>query len=280
MRILVTGKGGKGGSWRIRGEQLGNAINAKVVSQAELGDCKAADRIVIVKRIPSKVLAAVQAAGGRWIWDTVDAWPQPEGNSWDRVTAVGWLQGIISETRPTAIVFPTTRMLEDSQWSGPSIVLPHHAWPKYQRNEVRKVPYIVAYEGGKQYLGAWRPALEQACIDRGWVFCANDDMTRADIGIALRDCEGYPAAAWKSNVKLANLQALGVPAICSPEEGYKEFCSGAEIFANDPTDLPDILDGLRPLDVRREIANHMYAAAPRLEVVAERYRKWLGQLSF
>jgi hypothetical protein len=269
--ILVTGKG-TSGSWRVRGEQLGAAIGARVKPRAS--DLRGFDAVVVVKRVSAETLAAIRSSGVRFIYDIVDAWPQPEGNSWSEDRAITWLRGELKRLQPSTVVFTTSAMREDSGWEGPSLVLPHHAWPRYSRNPERPVE-IVGYEGGARYLGAWRAHVERECRKRGWRFQVNGDMRRCDIGIALREDAGHPARRWKSNCKLANLQALGVPAVCSPECGYLEFGSGAELYAEDPADLAMALDICADAQHRKQAAAVMHQATPTLKRVAEQYRSWL-----
>lgn len=275
MRILITGKGGKSGSWRIRGEQLGEAIGAEVFAQAEMAEVRSANIVVVVKRTPPRLIQTIRSAGKRWVLDLVDGWPQPEGNAWPEATARRWLQQRLHELAPTGVVFPTTRMLEDSGWQGPAIVLPHHAWPKYQAAPVAETVHRVGYEGAEAYLGRWRGLLEAECSRRGWEFVVNGDLANCQIGVALRDVTGYPAGAWKANTKLANLQALGLPALVSPEQGYREFGSEAQIELVWPEHLAPALDCLADSTVRERLSVIAQAAAPRLENVAHDYRRWL-----
>lgn len=275
MRILVTGKGGKAGSWRIRGEQLGEAIGAEVFPQAEMAEIRSADLVVVVKRTPAELVQKIRASGRRWVLDLVDGWPQPDGNAWPEKMARAWLQDRLDDLRPSAVVFPTTRMLEDSDWIGCHLVLPHHAWPKYQARPVAEKVTRVGYEGAEAYLGRWRRELERECAARGWEFVVNGDLASCQIGVALRDVAGYPAAAWKANTKLANLQALGLPALISPEQGYREFGSEAQIELVCPEHLPAALDCLAEFKVRQRLSGIAQAAAPRLEQVAHDYRRWL-----
>lgn len=272
MRILVTGNG-KSGSWRIRGEQLGNAIDATVWPNAKLPDIRRHDLTVVVKRVSSDLLSAL--ADRRWVLDFVDGWPQPHGNEWGRDQAVSWLCERIAHLRPTAIVFPTTRMLEDSGWEGPSLVLPHHAWPKYTRQPAAEAVTSVGYEGAPEYLGRWRKVLERECAARGWRFVVNGDLSDCQIGVALRDVGGYPAGAWKANTKLANLQALGIPAIISPEQSYREFGSEAQIEAIIPEHIGPALDTLAGKAIRDRLGAIAHEATPTLQSVALTYREWL-----
>jgi len=276
-RIAVTGKG-TSGSWKVRGVQLGTAIEADVLPRHS--DFSGHDLVVAIKRIPPELVEALKRSKKPWVWDIVDAWPQPVGNSWSEIEAVMWLRAEIDRLKPAAIVFPNSQMLHDSLWSGPYLVLPHHAWPKYHPVKTRQMVHTVGYEGGDRYLGYWHQIIEWECKKRGWYFSFNGNMEDCDIGIALRCEQGYPAQHWKSNCKLANLQALAIPAICSPEKSYKEFGSGAESFVLAPEDLAKALDGLSAYQDRVLIGASMSRAAPRLEAVAKDYRRWLEQLNF
>ncbi len=280
MRILITGKGGKSGSWAIRGCQLGEAIGATVQPLASAGDIETAGLVVVVKRTPLELIERIRAAGKRWVFDMVDCWPQPAGNAWNEDQAAKWLRRQLGDLRPDAVVFPTETMLADSAWSGPAIVLPHHAWPKYLPDVFHAKVRRVGFEGGEQYLGKWRKVIEDQCKRRGWEFVINGDLASCQIGIALRDTPGYPAPAWKANTKLANLQALGIPALCSPERGYFETRSGAERWAENRHDVERCFDAWAYIGARKLAREAMLLAVPTLEKIAGRYRTWLHQLSF
>lgn len=278
MQILVTGKGGKAGSWAVRGSQLGAAMGAEVQPMAEHSDCLSASIIVVVKRTPAALMRNVMHSKRPWVWDIVDAWPQPAGNAWSQDQALHWLRGEIERLKPTGIVFPTLRMQADSGFKGHSIVLPHHAWPKYQPVSVRQSVRVVGYEGDERYLGRWRGILQSECDRRDWILQVNQDMQNADIGVALRDTSGYPSAAWKSNCKLANIQALGIPAVLSPEAGYKETSNGTEYWIDHPAQIVHAFDELSDADTRSLIAQAQIHSAPQLKEIAGVYRVWLRNL--
>jgi hypothetical protein len=275
MRILVTGKGGRAGSWQIRGEQLGRALGAEVAAPAGPSALARAQIVVVVKRVPDSLLRALRAAGKPWILDLVDGWPQPAGNDWPAALARSWLRDRLAALAPAGVVFPTARMAADSGWRGPALVLPHHAWPKYEPQPVADRILRVGYEGAPSYLGRWLEAAQAACAARGAELVINGDLASCQVGLALRDASGYPCGAWKANTKVANLQALGIPAIISPETSYLEFGSGREIIVETPAQLGEALDYLAPRRIREEIAAAGILAAPRLGAVAKRYREWL-----
>ncbi len=279
MHILITGNG-KAGSWKIRGEQLGAAIGAEICPNAGKRDLADAGLVIVVKRTPDTVLQHLNDLGKPWIYDAVDFWPQPYGNTWERIEAINWLRGMLAHLMPVGVVFSTKQMQLDAAWRGASLYLPHHARPGTQRVTVRRNVRAVAYEGAEHYLGRWRGIVEDECQRRGWRFLINpESLSKADIGVALRDRCGWPATAWKSNVKLANLQATGLPAICSLERGYEETANGTEWWAMNDADISVAFDHFAGYEVRRDIYERQIACAPTLETVSTAYAAWLAGFS-
>jgi glycosyltransferase involved in cell wall biosynthesis len=214
------------------------------------------------------------------VWDVVDAWPQPEGNHWSREQALDWLHGQVAAIRPLAVVAATRRMAEDLQPAAATVLaLPHHARPGLRPQALRGTVTRLGYEGSRKQLGRWREVLEAECTRRGWAFVMNPtSLADVDIVAALREAEGYPPRHWKSNVKLANAQACGVPIVCNRECGYLETASGGERWADDENELATALDSLTAADARRDAAVRLSSDAPTLEALARRYRAWLESL--
>lgn len=271
MKILVTGKGGKSGSFAIRGLQLGKAIGAKIEPMASLQTSQEADIIIVVKRTPDSVMENIYKSGTPWVFDIVDGWPQP--CTWQPMESIEWLHKRIHTLKPTAVVYGTSRMMADAEF--PGLVLPHHAWSKYSPIEVREKVSVVGYEGSMVHLGHWYNVIQAACNRRGWQFLINGDMSKADIGIALRGNGGYPAKYWKPGTKLANLHALGMPAICSPEAGCYEISAGSELWITRPEEIDGSLDYFESHKVRLGINRNAPIFAPRLETIAANYTEWL-----
>jgi hypothetical protein len=224
------------------------------------------------------------------VWDVVDAWPQPEGNNWEASQAMRWLSGMINEIRPAAMVAATAKMAEDiaTVFKGPVLWLPHHARPGLNPQPVRPHVRTIGYEGGFQYLGRWYDHITRWCGRHHVEFAARSEFTPAeyhslDIVLALRDFNGYPARNWKSNVKLANAQAAGLPCVVSHERGYLEMVTGAEKFVlgSDRHELLyQALDSLLPYDVRLVAQAQHAAHTVQLERIAKSYREWLWSLKF
>lgn len=277
MNVIVTGRGGSSGSWKIRGEQLGAAIGATVLPGAI--DIDPFDVAVVVKRTPGDLVARIHRAGVPLVYDIVDGWPQPEGNDWSREQCMAWLRSKVREVRPTAIVAATQAMAADCEEFGvPVLALPHHARPGLARTPIRPLKRV-GYEGGPQHLGRWRAFLDRECARRGWVFHVNPpSINDLDVVVALRERTGYAPTKWKSAVKMANAQASGTPMICASEAGYRECASGAEVFADAEAEVAAALDLLTPVEERRARADHMAVDSPTLEAAATAYKSWLAGL--
>lgn len=279
MEILVTGRG-TGGSWGIRGVQLGRAMGARVMPEAP--DVGGNDAAVLVKRYTPDLLARLHAArkyeGQRIVYDVVDAWPQSGGNSWDRERCLRWLRAAIALIQPDGIVAATQAMARDLAilTDVPVLYLPHHARPGLRRNPVRGQVRTVGYEGADHYITRWRGTIEHECMRRGWRFEMQPaELADVDIVLALRDDAGYAPRHWKSNVKSANAQGSGTPIVCCREAGYVECATGGEQWADTPEQLSTAFDVLEPLAARRNAAAKLLAATPHLQTIADTYSKWL-----
>lgn len=277
--ILVTGRG-TSGSWRIRGEQLGEAIGATVLPSAI--DVRGYRAAILVKRPSPGLVERLHRAGVPIVFDIVDAYPQPIGLTWDRAQCMAWLRAQVAEIRPVALVAATSAMAEDCAELGlPTLWLPHHSRPGMEINpgypDVRKI----GYEGGDHYLGRWLPLLEQECAHRGWRFIVNPPaLAGLDIVVALRDAGGYAARSWKSGVKLANAIGSRTPAIIGHEAGCLELAPAGMTPVDTPARLRDALDRLSIADERARMIAAFDRAAPALtlERVAQDYAEWIKGL--
>lgn len=280
MNLLVTGRGGSG-SWMCRGEQLGAAIRAKVKPFATFIDAQECDLAIVVKRVPPGVLQALRTAGRRWVYDIVDAYPQPEASTWTRAQAVRWVRSKIFELRPAAVIWPNARMREDCDTGIPGLVLPHHHRPALRLNPVRARVQVVGYEGAEHYLGPWADTLQSQCNSRGWRFVTNPRrLTDLDIVVAFRAGEwtGYVQRHWKSNVKLANAHGSGTPFVGQQECGYLETATGAEYWAENAGELRVALDWLEAQSTREQVRDRFVQAAFPVERAAEILTGWLRGL--
>lgn len=277
MKVLVTGRG-TSGSWAIRGEQLGRAIGADVIPQAL--DVGGYDLAVLVKRPHGDLVQRLRRMDVPIVWDVVDAYPQPAGNSWNQGQCMAWLAEQVAHIRPAGIVAATRAMADDcAQFGIPVLALPHHAWEGQGTCVIQREVRVIGYQGGGQYLGRWRPFLQAQCARRGWRWMENPPSVAAmDIVIAVRDADGYAPRRWKSNVKLANAQGCGTPFIGGREAGYLETASGGELWADTDREMVEALDALTSMAARVDASARLSAAKPKLPKIAQTYADWLRGL--
>src|SRR5262245_5426180 len=124
MKILIVG-GGKGGSWQIRGEQLGAALGARVTSTPTSDDLAWADIVVLVKRAALQWAPAVRAHGLPLVWDALDFWAQPMEHSADEFRARAKFRSLLNVIKPTVTLGATEHMTQACD----GVYLPHHSWP-------------------------------------------------------------------------------------------------------------------------------------------------------
>jgi hypothetical protein len=280
MKLLFTGNG-RAGSWFIRGEQIGHSLGATVNANAGPSDFRAHDLTICVKRVPLSRLQAMRASGRPWVWDVVDAYPQPESSAWSQDQAIAWARDQLNTLRPDGVIWPNERMRHDVGFDGPQCVIYHHYRPNIRRNPLRETVQTIGYEGSRRYLDAWLPNLSAECAKRGWRFVFNPtSLAELDIVLALRggEWDGYVSRHWKSNVKLANAHGSGTPFIGSPECGYAETASGAEYWARDLGGLRMAFDWLTPLRNRESVSERFLAKAYSIDEATKAYRGFLCAL--
>lgn len=276
MKVLVTGRGGAG-SWVVRGEQLGDAIGATVRPLAQ--DATGFDLALVVKRTPEPTLEAIRRAGIPWVWDIVDAYPQPISYGWERSEAISWVRQKLEALKPSAVIWPTERMREDCGTGLLGLVLPHHHRPRMPVNPIRPQIQVVGYEGSPAYLGRWGDDIRAECRKRGWRFEVNPRrLADLDVVLAFRDRGGYVSRHWKSNVKLANAHGSGTPFVGQPERGYLETASGAEYWAEDRKGLKRAFDWLLDQGTRETISDRFLQKAFTVEHAAAQLQGFLRGL--
>ena len=277
MNILVTGRG-TSGSWQVRGLQLGHAIGAIVQPQAN--SFKGVDLVVLVKRPTPDILNRIRQRGLPLVWDAVDAWPQPQGNSWTEQQAKDWLYREIDTIKPVAIVAATQQMADDINGM-PTLTLPHHGRTGQGMNPIREKIQRIGYEGSEKHLGRWSHDLAQECRKRGIEWVVNPQkLTDLDIVIAVREATGYAPMNWKSNVKLANAQITGTPCILAKEAGYVETASGGEMWADDMQSVSRAIDYLEPRTRRLAASSLLKSKDVTIQTIASKYKRWLSALNY
>ena len=280
MNLLFTGRG-TSGSWKIRGEQLGHALGARVQPMASLDDCRWADVIVVVKRVPAELLQRIRQSGRPWLYDIVDAYPQPLCASWGPSESKEWLKDHLAMLKPDSVIWPNQKMKDDHRGGG--AVLYHHHRPAIKVNPIRTRIKAIGYEGSASYINGWMPAIEKQCRRIGAEFVLNPgNLSEVDVVLALRDRNhaGYPQRFWKSNVKLANAHGSGTPFIGLPEPGYQETASGCEYWATTGEELETALNWLESQSAREQVSERFLASAISIDKIAGQYKSWIEALRF
>jgi len=260
-KVLVTGRGGAG-SWEIRGRQIGKAMGAVVKPNATLEDLRSVDVALVVKRAPDELLTNLRRSGVPWVYDIVDAYPQPECTAWSAEKSIRWLRNHIDRLNPNTTIFATERMRVDSSRDGVTVY--HHARPGQKINPIRESISTVGYEGSPQYIGKWAEAIKLPFV----VNPAN--LADVDVVIAVRDAQwyGYAQQHWKSNVKLANAHATGTPFIGLSECGYAETSTGGERLIGSSEQLDLALHMIASQAHRQQVAEMFVAATRTVEQAA------------
>lgn len=277
MNIVMTGRGGSG-SWEMRGAQLGAEIGAAV--RPKLTEFSPYDVAVVVKRTPTEVIDGIRAAKIPWVYDIVDAYPQPGSCSWDRNRCIAWVRETLVHLQPNAVIWPTKRMRDDCDpfQRVVSCVLPHHCRTNAAANPIRDKVRRVGYEGSPRYLDGWEPAIRAECARRDIEFHINPaQLSDCDVVVAFRGGEwaGYSTRHWKSHVKLANCHGTGTPFVGQQESGYAENASGCEYWAESIKEFRIALDWLDERQARQSIADRFRAHAFTLAQAGAELRRFL-----
>jgi len=278
MKVLVTGNRPTAGSWAIRADQLARPAGFRV--EPLTTDIRDAQVVVAVKRHNPELPSICRRAGVPLVWDIIDPWPQPIGNLWDEQTAKAWLYSELKRIRPRLVLASTKRMAADIKAFGfDAVCVYHHARPTKLREISDKVR-VVGYDGSSLQLGQWADIVRAQCAKRGWDFVTDGSRyAEFDIAIGLRGHQGYAPRHWKSNVKLANAQAAGIPFIGSPESGYLETrVPGCEKFVTDEQSLLMAFDALTPQSARARVAAWMHAVSDVVSVENIR-REYVGAIA-
>jgi len=275
MNVLMVGSGK--GSWAMRGQQLGAALGARVLSQPTEADLHWADVVVLIKRAGLQFCRDVQRIGKPIVWDALDFWKQPAENRLTEIEAVRRLNAEAAIVKP-ALTIGATQAMAQAVTASPAAYVPHHSWSGLVPTAPREHVSVVAYEGNPVYLGAWLPVLQKACAARGWMFAVNPpDLSKVDILVALREgpWDGWICREWKSGVKLVNALAAGRPVLTQASAAWREVQPVGSVIAGSG-DVSTALDLWADLEARRETARLSQTTAYTLSTVADSYRTILA----
>lgn len=264
MRIMFTGIGGSG-AWVMRGEQLAaTRLDWSAIANATRSDLSGVDAVVVVKHISERALAALRNWGGPIIYDPLDFWDQRASrfcktNPALQIESSEEARQVFAQDferiSPDLILCPTQAMNDDLSPLGyRTATLHHHFDPRLRSSEqdVRARPRVL-FHGKRGYIKAWEYTARLSCRLLGADFIMSDAPLPppADVMLAVRGGRhgNWLSRRWKSNVKAATAQRLGLPFVAWPEIAYRETHPGAHWFTS-------------PIQLHRAIANALAAARP------------------
>lgn len=274
MKLLIVGSEGKG-SWKMRGQQLGQALKARVVTKPASSDWAWADVVVLVKRAAFQYQRQVSALRVPVIWDALDFWDQPVENG---RSEAGLVQ-VVEETRSALGLDLVIGATEAMARAVGGAYLPHHCRLGLKPTPPRVKAEVVGYDGQRKYLGSWLTALESACAELGMQFVVNPpDLRAVDVLVSFRDgqWDGWACRQWKSGVKYVNAIVAGRPVLTQPSAAFDELAPVGQ-FVESTTDLVDALRAVTAQEVREQAyaMGQQRAASFQVEAIAARYAEIL-----
>lgn len=277
MNVLFVGTG-SGGSWEIRGKQIGRALGARVSSKPTENDWAWADLVVLVKHAAEQFGEEAARSRARIIWDVLDWWKQPEENALPISDTAFIIETWAHTINADALIGSTAQMAQDIG----GVYIPHHHRIGLSPAPVRWVARVVAYEGTKKYLGSWAKALQKDCTALGLEFVINPkDLGVADIVVAFRGekWDGPICRQWKSGVKIVNAIAAGRPIITQPSSAGVEIAPVGTVI-DDPLYLDGSLEQWLNPEIRQATAETCAKMAPAysLEAVCQQYRQLFNRV--
>ncbi|CAA0079103.1 Uncharacterised protein [BD1-7 clade bacterium] len=277
------------GAWQIRAQQISTCrTNWHCGSRVSWWMAKTCDIFVIVKKIRPKCLARIKATGKPIIYDVVDAWEQPSDSLkvTDAASALSLFEEKWRAITPDAAIFADRKMEEDlHSLVGLSTTIYHHSYPPLQPQPVRTTVKKIGYQGRDIFLADWQPILEEIAKENRVEFIINPErLEDLDIGIITRGGEynGYLEQHYKSNVKLANMMAVGLPCmIQSGSAAYHETWNDETSYFSSESELREkITQLIHSESLRRDLSDRLQNQASNfaLETIISKYEAFFGRV--
>ncbi|MBX3414322.1 MAG: hypothetical protein KF708_16665 [Pirellulales bacterium] len=289
VRVCFLGDG-VSGSWQMRAAQIAEmnpAWEALATKDLRAGDVARFDLFCIVKRFDAAKAEWLRSQGKAVVYDVVDPWKQPEdGEAHPTLNdAIAYFRRLLVPMPVDGVIFPNATMLGDLGQLVPNPVHLYHHHRVYQEPIiVCRQAQRVGYEGREDYLGPWAETTARVCERLGLEFVINPPaLGTLDIGLAVRGGRHgtLMAKRYKSNVKLANLFAAGLPAVAHAEESsYRETDDGNVRFFSDEASLEQAIAELLPYERRLAIHKAFLAHSRRFRVesIAQQYETYFLQV--
>jgi len=299
-RVLFLSKFPNGGSFIVRGKEVASQRPYwEALSPPPDGSIgpllEWCDLVCIIKRIraigaygtidqgfPVNHLDEVHKAGKPIVFDVVDWWGQGSGKNHGAIVhnaqdARELFSIVCDTTVPEACIFANQKMHDDLSLVSPLSTFIYHHHKPIDVVPLRKEVRTVGYEGQVRYLGEWEQRLRFVCGCLGLEFIVNPiDFTDMDIGVSVRggNASNYLSNNYKSNIKITNIMAAGIPVIAGDSEtSAHEVDNGTIGFFSTEDELQAAIERLLDYDERCRIrkANLETAESFSLSRIADRY---------
>jgi hypothetical protein len=282
---------GVSGSWQIRGKQIASARSGwRSIPYTRLrpADLDKYHIFCLVKRFKPDVAHEIRLHGKLVVYDTVDPWKQPDDGLVHTTpeAVLAYFRSFFKDMPCDGVIFANGAMMADLGHLAPyPTAIYHHARPGLRPAVVRTTARVLGYEGDERYLGEWSEACRRACRRHGLQFVVNpSSFYDLDIGLTAR---GGPHASlmarrYKSNVKLANLLAAGIPCLAHWEEqSIWETTNGRVCFFSNEAQLEAGIESLLDFDTRRAIHESfvLHSRQFTLDQIARLYEGYFAALA-
>lgn len=256
----------------MRGRQIADCrAEWRATAEPTRGDLLRADALVVIKDADEDVLRMARETGLPIIHDALDFWPQVKSSflppsraqRLDAAEDVGpTLFGRLTRLSPALILCATATMARDlAAFPAPKAVVRHHADPRLRpaASQVRAAAPRLLYFGKRRFLGEWAERISRVCRKLGAEFLSMDigggawtlpPPAAAMIAVRGGRDGSWISRRWKSNVKAATAQALGLPFVAWPEAAYLETAPESYWFEDEPTLTEAVSAAIAP-DARR-----------------------------
>jgi len=289
-RVFFLGTS-RAGSWEVRGRQIaacrsnwdcGRSINWWTLRRYDI--------FVVVKKAEQKHIEMIRRSGKPLVYDIIDSWKQP-GDSL-RVTDLNQARDFFAnawkQRDADSYIFPNQQMREDLGDLVPhSTHIYHHYLPSLKPRPLPEQVSTLGYQGAKRFIQQDMDALEDVARNCRLELIADnrlEALNKIDIGIIQRSGvnNGFLERRYKSNVKLANFMACGIPTLIqagtvSCVETWNEPESYFDSFDELETKLKQLVSdpGLRKKP-HLDLIEH--AAQFSIESIADQYDRYFESL--
>jgi hypothetical protein len=282
---------GASGSWLMRAVQIAGTRQEWVAKP----QMTRAWRVLLpgfkvfcfIKRFDPRFAARMRAAGRIVVYDVVDPWKQPDDGLAHPTLpdVIDYFRKRLSSYPLDGVIFPNETMKEDLGKYVPNpVTIYHHHRIGLPPIEVRRQARMVAYEGRVDFLGPWLEIAQRVCRRLNLRLAINPpSLADADIGLAARGGMhgSLMAQRYKSNVKLANFYAAGLPCVVHADEMSCRETAIPEVRSfSTEQELEERIRSLLPYEERCRVHQAFLAASRRyrLEHVAEQYESYFRRL--